>query len=294
MNPLHRKFLNSRRPTPFSFLTRSVEWDFSRKETFPVSQNTVLTSMLTEKQDINRLGVLFHNSKRNKAQFACLYLGFQVPKFAVLLFATGKIICIGAKTPSVSVYGLWIARNFIQSGAPFDVPGINNTVFTVTCDYRLDIVKMNLDNKHVTNFNPVGFIGCYYAPNVSRDSKKQPVCSNIFHTGRFTILSTKKLADALSFASNALDFLVPYRKPLDYGPPIDPQNGKSMPVRKWLREELKLQRQKRGLEGENVESNSKRVKVQEENVDFVNQLSTLAGKDVTSLISMLNEDDGDY
>ena len=286
------KYVQPRPALPFRFLTRSVDWDFNRPETFPVSQNTVVTSMLSDKQDISRLAVHFHCTKRNQAQFACLYIGFMEPKFAVLLFATGKIICIGAKTPSLASYGLFVARNFLRSRSEFDIPRINNTVFTVACPYRIDIVNMYLDNKHLCKFQPGRFTGCKYTPELAREDKKKPHCSNVFHTGKTTILGTTTLATTLAFASQELDFLAPYQRPMDFGPGVDPETKKPVGVQAWLEASLENELKRRGEDHEGEAA--KRQKVNDQAVELLSTLVQMSGLEMGDLQFMMNQDDDGY
>lgn len=246
--------------------------------------------MLDEPQNINLIAIQHNNTKRSKAQFACLYAGFHDKnlKHAALIFATGKVICIGARTPAVACLGLYNTRNFIRSRAAYDVPSIDNTVFTVTCPYGIDIVNLHLDNRELTNFDPFRFTGCYYAPEVSAHVRRQPVCSNAFHTGKFTILATKRLDDAVSFASKFLTFLEPYARPGGYQPGKD-SAGRQMKVRKWLQEQLVAEKERRGVEGLSG-NNPKRQKVEEETVDFVQQLASASGAELDGLMELLAAD----
>jgi TATA-box binding protein (TBP) (component of TFIID and TFIIIB) len=293
MDPRLEKYVRNRPATPIRFLFRSVNWGPQRKETFPVSQNTVVTSMLSEQQDISQLAVQFHSTKRNQAQFANLYIGFMEPKFAVLLFSSGKFICIGAKTPSVASYGLYTARKFLRSKSEFEVPRVNNTVFTVSCPYRIDIVNMSLDNMHLCKFRPGWFTGCKYTPEISRTAGKKPHCSNVFHTGKLTVLGTTDLETTLDFATAELEFLKPYQRPMSFGPGISPITRKPLGVQKWLEETLEAERKRRS-DNADAEQQAKRQKVQEQVNGFMETLANLAGQSADPLLGMAQVAENDW
>jgi TATA-box binding protein (TBP) (component of TFIID and TFIIIB) len=60
--------------------------------------NIVATASISDKLDLELIDELVPNSEYNKKRFPGLIYRQKIPKTALLIFSSGKVVCTGAKT----------------------------------------------------------------------------------------------------------------------------------------------------------------------------------------------------
>lgn len=102
-------------------------------------------------------------SKYEPAKFCGLRFKLESPKATLLLFASGKMVCTGSKTPELcraaAKQAARLVRRVTNTQVKFSGFGIRNMVATVNTGLRLDIEEFAMDNCEFCSYNPETFSG---------------------------------------------------------------------------------------------------------------------------------------
>ncbi|KAL2501523.1 TATA-box-binding protein [Forsythia ovata] len=82
--------------------SQQVDFDKHPSGILPVIQNIVSTVNLDCKLDLQAIAQKARNSEYNPKRFAVVMMRIKEPKTTALIFASGKMVCIGAKTKQQS------------------------------------------------------------------------------------------------------------------------------------------------------------------------------------------------
>jgi len=139
----------------------------------PVPANVVYTISLKYKQDLERLPDTMPNCKRNSTHFSSCNIKMVNPTGTVLLFESGKLVCVGAMTPWIGFYALmWQRLKLIAAGAhcAFEDPSINNIVMINSLGHSIDMAAFVAHNEESCHYVPKKFSGCTFSNRMGSDN----------------------------------------------------------------------------------------------------------------------------
>ena len=134
----------------------------------PVPTNVVYTAYLEHKQDLSKLPDAMPNVKRNSTHFSSCNIKILNPTGTVLLFESGKLVCVGAMTPAVGFCALMRMRlRLLEAGSPceFNNPSINNIVMVNDLGHAINMAKFVAENEERCHYVPGKFSGCTFSPS---------------------------------------------------------------------------------------------------------------------------------
>lgn len=73
------------------------------KSCYPILQNIVSTVNLSCKLDLKHISINARNAEYNPKRFAAVIIRLRDPKTTALVFASGKMVCTGAKSENDSL-----------------------------------------------------------------------------------------------------------------------------------------------------------------------------------------------
>ncbi|XP_062017887.1 TATA-box-binding protein 2-like [Rosa rugosa] len=154
----------------------------------PTVQNVISTVNLDCKLDLHRITALARNSEFNPRRLHSVIMRVRDPKATVLIFASGKIVCTGAKNEELSqLAARKCARTILKMGfnAMFKDFKIQNIV--AKCDVRFPIRLEGLAyaNPEVTSYEPEFFPGLMY------HMKEPKITLLVFASGKVVITGAK-------------------------------------------------------------------------------------------------------
>jgi transcription initiation factor TFIID TATA-box-binding protein len=145
--------------------------DAPNKASVPRLVNVVSTARLVwdgAKPDLRAAALSLPHAKKNATQFASLRLCYEAPRCSVLVFPTGMMLCVGASTISLGVFGLHraftelapIYRN-LRRLHNFEV---SNLVQTGRFPFCINIAEFVARYSNQCTYTPGRFSGCTYRP----------------------------------------------------------------------------------------------------------------------------------
>lgn len=132
----------------------------------PVPKNVVYTVYLQHKQDLTRLPDTMLNVKRNSTHFSSCNIKISNPTGTVLLFESGKLVCVGAMTPCIGYYALVLVRlMLLRIGAQceFKNPTVNNIVMVNDLRHAINMAEFVAHNEEKCHYMPNKFSGCTFS-----------------------------------------------------------------------------------------------------------------------------------
>ncbi|KAJ4769754.1 TATA-box-binding protein [Rhynchospora pubera] len=158
--------------------------------TLPELQNVVSTVNLNCKLDLKAVALHARNAEYNPKRFAAVVMRIREPKTTALLFATGKMVCTGAKTEDASKLA---ARKFARIVQKLGFPAtfmdfkIQNIVASCALEFTIILDKL-ANSSHCTfiTYEPEIFPGLVYR-------MRQPkIVLLIFQSGKIVLTGAKK------------------------------------------------------------------------------------------------------
>ena len=156
----------------------------------PIIQNIVSTVNLDCKLDLRSMALKTLNSEYNPRRFNALIMRIRHPKTTALMFASGKMVCTGAKTEDDSrIAARKYARIVQKLGFParFKDFRIENIVASCDINHPLRLEKF-IYTKHAmySRYEPEAFPGLIYR------MAKSKIVMLIFVSGKVVIVGAKK------------------------------------------------------------------------------------------------------
>jgi len=155
MHPLYRQALDT-----FSVCLRPLPANP------PVPRNVVYTVYLQHRQDLTRLPDVLLNVKRNSTHFSSCNIKIANPAGTVLLFESGKLVCVGAMTPCGAYHALMLTRlMLLRMGArcEFKNPTVNNIVMVNDLGHAINMAAFVAHNEELCHYVPKKFSGCTFS-----------------------------------------------------------------------------------------------------------------------------------
>nr|GEV43424.1 TATA-box-binding protein [Tanacetum cinerariifolium] len=165
--------------------------------------NIVSTVNLECKLDLKAIALQARNAEYNPKRFAAVIMRIRDPKTTALIFASGKMVCTGAKSEQSSKLA---ARKKLGFPAKFKDFKIQNIV--ASCDVKFPIRLEGLAFSHgaFSSYEPELFPGLIYR-------MKQPkIVLLIFVSGKIVLTGAKVRDETYTAFENIYPVLTEFRK----------------------------------------------------------------------------------
>jgi transcription initiation factor TFIID TATA-box-binding protein len=165
-------------------------------------ENIVTSTQIAEELDLPKLAEEIPDAKYNPSEFPGLVLHFKVPKTAVLLFSSGKMICTGAKKQDeVDEVIQRIRKTMKETGVPLlkNVEVQTQNIVASSAlgkEVQLDAIARSMGFENV-EYEPEQFPGLIYRIN------ELGVSLLLFSSGKLVCTGAKKMEDV----SNAVEIM---------------------------------------------------------------------------------------
>ncbi|KAH0850228.1 hypothetical protein HID58_091279 [Brassica napus] len=182
----------------------------------PTLQNIVSTVNLDCKLDLKAIALQARNAEYNPKRFAAVIMRIREPKTTALIFASGKMVCTGAKSEHLSKLAARKYARIVQKlgfPAKFKVFNDLSLDFKIqnivgSCDVKFPIRLEGLAYSHsaFSSYEPELFPGLIYR-------MKQPkIVLLIFVSGKIVITGAKMREETYTAFENIYPVLTEFRK----------------------------------------------------------------------------------
>lgn len=177
----------------------------------PILQNIVSTVYVGCQLDLQKIALSTRNSEYNPGRFAAVIMRIKDPRTTALIFASGKIVCTGAKSEDLSrLAARRYARILEKLGFPVRFKDFKIQNIVASCDLEFPIKLEQLAcSKHgiYTKYEPELFPGMIYRMN------KPKVVILIFVSGKMVITGAKKREETYAAFEDIYPVLLQFSKP---------------------------------------------------------------------------------
>ncbi|XVF57326.1 hypothetical protein PTKIN_Ptkin06aG0196200 [Pterospermum kingtungense] len=175
----------------------------------PTLQNIVSTVNLDCKLDLKQIALQARNAEYNPKRFAAVIMRIREPKTTALIFASGKMVCTGAKSEQQSKLAARKYARIIQKlGFPAKFKDFKIQNIVGSCDVKFPIRLEGLAYSHgaFSSYEPELFPGLIYR-------MKQPkIVLLIFVSGKIVITGAKVRDETYTAFENIYPVLTEFRK----------------------------------------------------------------------------------
>ncbi|RWV93790.1 hypothetical protein GW17_00043729, partial [Ensete ventricosum] len=173
------------------------------------SRNIVSTVNLDCKLDLKAIALQARNAEYNPKRFAAVIMRIREPKTTALIFASGKMVCTGAKSEHQSKLAARKYARIIQKlGFPAKFKDFKIQNIVGSCDVKFPIRLEGLAFSHgaFCSYEPELFPGLIYR-------MKQPkIVLLIFVSGKIVITGAKVREETYTAFENIYPVLTEFRK----------------------------------------------------------------------------------
>jgi transcription initiation factor TFIID TATA-box-binding protein len=175
----------------------------------PTLQNLVSTVNLGCRLDLKEIALHARNAEYNPKRFAAVIMRIREPKTTALIFASGKMVCTGAKSEEASRLAARKYARIIQKlgfSAKFLEFKIQNIVGS--CDVRFPIRLEGIahNHSHYCSYEPELFPGLIYR------MVKPKIVLLIFVSGKIVLTGAKVREEIYEAFENIYPVLAEYKK----------------------------------------------------------------------------------
>ncbi|KAK4492228.1 hypothetical protein RD792_003028, partial [Penstemon davidsonii] len=175
----------------------------------PTLQNIVSTVNLDCKLDLKAIALQARNAEYNPKRFAAVIMRIREPKTTALIFASGKMVCTGAKSEQQSKLAARKYARIIQKlGFPAKFKDFKIQNIVGSCDVKFPIRLEGLAYAHgaFSSYEPELFPGLIYR-------MKQPkIVLLIFVSGKIVLTGAKVREETYTAFENIYPVLTEFRK----------------------------------------------------------------------------------
>ncbi|KAL2966586.1 hypothetical protein AAZX31_16G125800 [Glycine max] len=175
----------------------------------PTLQNIVSTVNLDCKLDLKTIALQARNAEYNPKRFAAVIMRIRDPKTTALIFASGKMVCTGAKSEQQSKLAARKYARIIQKlGFPAKFKDFKIQNIVGSCDVKFPIRLEGLAYSHgaFSSYEPELFPGLIYR-------MKQPkIVLLIFVSGKIVLTGAKVRDETYTAFENIYPVLTEFRK----------------------------------------------------------------------------------
>mmetsp|Transcript_15159 Transcript_15159/g.22703 ORF Transcript_15159/g.22703 Transcript_15159/m.22703 type:complete len:254 (-) Transcript_15159:103-864(-) len=131
----------------------------------PILQNIVSTVNLGCSLDLKTIALKARNAEYNPKRFAAVIMRIRDPKTTALIFASGKMVCTGAKNPEMSKLA---ARKYARIIQKLEFPvrfqdfKIQNIVASVDAKFPIRLEQFSMKHTNYCSYEPELFPGLIY------------------------------------------------------------------------------------------------------------------------------------
>ncbi|KAL0412673.1 UNVERIFIED_CONTAM: TATA-box-binding protein 1 [Sesamum radiatum] len=175
----------------------------------PTIQNIVSTVNLACNLNLAEISLKTMNSEYNPKRFSAVIMRIKEPKTTALIFASGKMVCTGAKTEQESrLAARKFARVVQKLGFPVRFNGFRIQNMVGSCDVKFPVRLENMICGHevYSVYEPEIFPGLIYR------MKKPRVTILVFASGKIVIAGAKKKEDIFTAFDNIYPVLEQYKR----------------------------------------------------------------------------------
>ncbi|KAG8391370.1 hypothetical protein BUALT_Bualt01G0180700 [Buddleja alternifolia] len=177
----------------------------------PIIQNIVSTVNLDCKLDLASIALRARNAEYNPKRFAAVMMRIREPKTTALIFASGKIVCTGAKSEQDSRIATRKYARIIQKlGFPVKLSGFKIQNIVGSCDVNFPIrLETLVYNSHIgaySRYEPEVFPGLIYK------MKNPRISVLVFASGKVVITGAKVKEDIFTAFRNIYPILQHYKR----------------------------------------------------------------------------------
>ncbi|EFJ17606.1 hypothetical protein SELMODRAFT_16705, partial [Selaginella moellendorffii] len=175
----------------------------------PTLQNIVATVNMDCKLELKTIALHARNAEYNPKRFAAVIMRIREPKTTALIFASGKMVCTGAKSEqNCRLAARKYARIIQKLGFPSQFKDFKIQNIVGSCDVRFPIRLEGLafSHGHFSTYEPEIFPGLIYR-------MKQPkIVLLIFVSGKIVLTGAKVRDEIYEAFENIYPVLAEFRK----------------------------------------------------------------------------------
>eukprot|EP00213_Chloropicon_mariensis_P002685 CAMPEP_0197471068 /NCGR_PEP_ID=MMETSP1309-20131121/1914_1 /TAXON_ID=464262 /ORGANISM="Genus nov. species nov., Strain RCC998" /LENGTH=238 /DNA_ID=CAMNT_0043008465 /DNA_START=68 /DNA_END=784 /DNA_ORIENTATION=- len=175
----------------------------------PIIQNVVATVQMNCKLDLRSIVRQARNAEYNPRRFAAVIMRIREPKTTALMFASGKMVCTGAKSEAMSQLAAKKYVRVVQKcGMPAEFKDFKVQNMVGSCDVQFPIRLEVLAHSHsmFCSYEPEIFPGLIYK------MKSPKVVLLIFVSGKIVLTGAKSREDIYSAFENIYPVLQEFKK----------------------------------------------------------------------------------
>ncbi|KAL2231509.1 TATA-box-binding protein 1-like [Sesamum indicum] len=175
----------------------------------PTIQNIVSTVNLDCNLNLAEISLKTRNSEYNPKRFSAVIMRIKEPKTTALIFASGKMVCTGAKTEQQSrLAARKFARVVQKVGFPVRFSGFKIQNMVASCDVKFPVRLENMICGHgvYSVYEPEIFPGLIYR------MMKPKVTILVFASGKIVIAGAKQKDDTFTAFDNIYPVLEQYKR----------------------------------------------------------------------------------
>lgn len=186
----------------------------------PTLQNIVSTVNLDCKLDLKTIALKARNAEYNPKRFAAVIMRIREPKTTALIFASGKMVCTGAKSEELSRIA---ARKYAKIIQKLDFPAtfkdfkIQNIVGSCDVKFPIRLEGLAYAHGHFSSYEPELFPGLIYR------MASPKIVLLIFVSGKIVLTGAKERVQIYEAFENIYPVLQVFKKA------TDPVAGEALP-----------------------------------------------------------------
>ena len=183
------------------------------EEILPKLQNIVSTANLKSELDLRDIALRAKNAEYNPKRFAAVIMRIKEPKTTALIFASGKMVCTGARSEEDSRKAARQYAKIIQKlGYPvkFSEFKIQNIVGSCDVKFKISLSGLNIYHDKFSSYEPELFPGLIYK------MYKPKIVLLIFASGKIVLTGAKEKNEIFEAFKNIYPILQKYRNENHY------------------------------------------------------------------------------
>mmetsp|Transcript_25935 Transcript_25935/g.49305 ORF Transcript_25935/g.49305 Transcript_25935/m.49305 type:complete len:264 (+) Transcript_25935:123-914(+) len=175
----------------------------------PTLQNIVSTVNLDCKLDLKTIALKARNAEYNPKRFAAVIMRIREPKTTALIFASGKMVCTGAKSEDLSRIA---ARKYAKIVQKLDFPAtfkdfkIQNIVGSCDVKFPIRLEGLAYAHGHFSSYEPELFPGLIYR------MASPKIVLLIFVSGKIVLTGAKERVQIYEAFENIYPVLQVFKK----------------------------------------------------------------------------------
>ncbi|BDA43552.1 TATA-box-binding protein 1 [Coccomyxa sp. Obi] len=187
----------------------AIDRSVHRSGIVPTLQNVVATVNLDCKLDLKTIAQKARNAEYNPKRFAAVIMRIREPKTTALIFASGKMVCTGAKSED---HARLAARKYAKVVQKLEFPAmfkdfkIQNIVGSCDVKFPIRLEGLNYSHGPFTSYEPELFPGLIYR------MKEPKVVLLIFVSGKVVLTGAKKREEIYEAFESIYPVLQQFRK----------------------------------------------------------------------------------